>query len=288
MFQKLEVSRTKVESQNRFSAFTLIELLVVIAIIAILAAILFPVFARARENARRSSCQSNLKQLGLGFAQYSQDYDERTVGETWTTWTGNIYPYVKSVQVYACPSDPSDPTNTSTGAGTVTKSSYGYNLNFAYIGAGGWQSTNIAGMTAPALTVQLFEVRGNRYGTNIENPTLATEIPCSFTSDSYYGIRACYYTSVFSTATIEPMMDTGLLGGDPALLGNPAANYGLPGRHLEGSNFLFADGHVKWQKAAKICAGTPANTPTSPRSGSQAAGTQSSDMSKFAGTFSPV
>src|SRR5687767_6194063 len=61
----------------RKSGFTLIELLVVIAIIAILAAILFPVFARARENARRASCQSNLKQVGLGFVQYTQDYDER-------------------------------------------------------------------------------------------------------------------------------------------------------------------------------------------------------------------
>src|SRR5471032_187855 len=61
----------------KFKGFTLIELLVVIAIIAILAAILFPVFARARENARRASCQSNLKQIGLGFQQYSQDYDER-------------------------------------------------------------------------------------------------------------------------------------------------------------------------------------------------------------------
>jgi len=63
-------------SRVSVKAFILIELLVVIAIIAILAAILFPVFARARENARRSSCQSNLKQLGLGFAQYTQDYDE--------------------------------------------------------------------------------------------------------------------------------------------------------------------------------------------------------------------
>ena len=65
------------QSQQKYSGFTLIELLIVIAIVAILAAILFPAFARARENARRASCQSNLKQIGLGLAQYIQDYDER-------------------------------------------------------------------------------------------------------------------------------------------------------------------------------------------------------------------
>ncbi len=92
------------------TGFTLIELLVVIAIIAILAAILFPVFARARENARKSTCQSNLKQLGLGWHMYAQDYDEWTVrvsggSDQRPLWTDALQPYVKNTGVLICPSD---------------------------------------------------------------------------------------------------------------------------------------------------------------------------------------
>jgi prepilin-type N-terminal cleavage/methylation domain-containing protein/prepilin-type processing-associated H-X9-DG protein len=97
----------------RWRGFTLIELLVVIAIIAILAAILFPVFARAREAARKSSCQSNVKQITTSLMMYAQDYDERT-GHTWIndlsvpkvneSWKTYLQPYIKNVWVMRCPS----------------------------------------------------------------------------------------------------------------------------------------------------------------------------------------
>ncbi|RYG69158.1 type II secretion system protein [bacterium] len=96
-------------------AFTLIELLVVIAILSLLAAILFPAFGRARENARRSSCASNFRQLGLGLAQYAQDYDETLPpfsyngylgydGGDGARWADMVFPYLKSSQVFDCPS----------------------------------------------------------------------------------------------------------------------------------------------------------------------------------------
>lgn len=126
-------------------AFTLIELLVVIAIIAILAAILFPVFAAAREKARQTTCASNLKQLGLGILQYTEDYDEYPpngigyaastgagcnvlgYGNTWNLnragigWGAQVYPYVKSTGVFSCPDDLNQP-----GQG-VAGISYAYN-----------------------------------------------------------------------------------------------------------------------------------------------------------------
>lgn len=93
----------------RRAGFTLIELLIVIAIIAILAAILFPVFARAREKARQTSCQSNLKQVGSGLSMYVMDYDSLyPASPFWTTWEWQINTYVRSEQIFRCPSSPQD------------------------------------------------------------------------------------------------------------------------------------------------------------------------------------
>src|SRR5690606_17877441 len=138
-------SNLVVPSPSRKNAFTLIELLVVIAIISILAAILFPVFARARENARRTSCLSNLKQIGLGIMMYVQDYDEKyppyqtpnaatppggwqsnwqeNTAEVWI-WQQIIQPYTKSMQVFVCPSGLSLVYQ---GRDTVIQTNYGVN-----------------------------------------------------------------------------------------------------------------------------------------------------------------
>src|SRR5690606_26807571 len=118
---------------TRKKAFTLIELLVVIAIIAILAAILFPVFARARENARRTSCLNNLKQFGLGMMMYVQDYDETfapnqlqltVTPATYTYWHELLQPYTKSIQIFRCANAPGPNTNPLYG-------NYGINTNIS-------------------------------------------------------------------------------------------------------------------------------------------------------------
>jgi prepilin-type N-terminal cleavage/methylation domain-containing protein/prepilin-type processing-associated H-X9-DG protein len=158
--------------------FTLIELLVVIAIISILAAILFPVFARARENARKASCMSNLKQIGIASMMYSQDYDGMLPHQGWyagcNEWNGTaawqLEPYIKNTQVWICPSKGKgspNPANT----GQV---SYGFNM-LGYIWAG--DGASLAGINEPARTIAITDAGAawlDPYWNQSSYPTVAS------------------------------------------------------------------------------------------------------------------
>ena len=209
-------------SRNR-RGFTLIELLVVIAIIAILAAILFPVFARARENARRASCSSNLKQIGLGVIQYVQDYDEQYPpsggavvtdpanppssdgGGSFGNWAQRIQPYVKSTQLFACPSNPS---NKQFMAGTGTAAApavpnypaipISYACNTHYFGWTPARPVAEAVVNSPSIKIMIAETTTNQ----------------------------------------------GSMGAADWNGGNIWSDRGFGG-HLGTMNFLFGDGHVK-------------------------------------------
>ena len=199
--------------------FTLIELLVVIAIIAILAAILFPVFARAREKARQSSCLSNTKQIMLAVLQYAQDYDEMyPYASSWgdpaarTYWTTALDPYIRNTQILRCPSTQSSPNG------------YGWNYrNFGYMRAAGGFSYNpgrsLADVHQPADTILLGD-----------NPDSGS-----------YGAASLF---IYGPQQYDP---SGAATNDPSL-SNVAR------RHNGGGNYAFCDGHSKWLNAATATA----------------------------------
>jgi len=207
---------------TRKVGFTLIELLVVIAIISILAAILFPVFARARENARRASCVSNVKQIMLGVMQYTQDYDELfphaytysggTINGTWYTYT---QPYLKSAQIFKCPSD----SNTILAPLSALGDGNGYPVSY---GVNYWVSSDvyrisIASVQSAATTVYMSDAGLRATGPNM------TVLPDS--PDKVGGMNI--------------LVDT------PPADGTNADYVGPKPRHLETAVVGFVDGHVK-------------------------------------------
>jgi len=291
----VSLSSFRRRQMHRHSAFTLIELLVVIAIIAILAAILFPVFAQAREKARQASCLSNLKQLGLAMMQYAQDYNETMPYNNYNGvggnngWAGLIYPYVKSVGVYHCPDDPTPAggayaASASSGgiAGTLVPISYGaskalMNINGAY-------SQLLVNWNSPSLSVILFELQGMQ-----TDPTNPTETGSNLSSGAgglsnvtlapwnSPGLTAHWATGLFPYRTTVQI---------PQLPGGPI--------HNGGANYLLADGHAKYFQPGAVSGGySPANAST-PQSntGNTSAGTASmtdtTGTVKFAATFSAL
>lgn len=202
-------------------AFTLIELLVVIAIIAILAAILFPVFAQAREKARGISCASNVRQIGIAYTMYASDYDGYLplTAHTGASWAEQCQPYIKNRQVYRCPSDPSaNWTAPLTGQTKLRQASY--YLNGYMAGSETWGNT--AALGSPASVIYL------------------SESPTNGTSDHFHPY--CW------DAPADPAY--GCSSGWDAITHEPTEL--ATRRHTEGLNSAFVDGHAKWSRFAPL------------------------------------
>ena len=259
---------------SRPAGFTLIELLVVIAIIAILASILFPVFARARENARRSSCQSNLKQQSLAVIQYTQDFDEKMPlylvsnatppdGRCWDTfpttetpvsppcdiyWPQVIYPYHKSVDVFFCP-------NSGRNANVALIGNYGGNIGTN--GTNGAFSANagairhMSSFTSASQTYLAMDSGSIAITTNHAtapplgtSPTPPYYVPgAGSTSAARQGLCDGYYSAVYPglTAAQKSQIDKARLDC-------------RVGRHFTGVSIAFVDGHAKWLSTDKVVA----------------------------------
>lgn len=217
--------------------FTLIELLVVVAIIAILAALLFPAFAKARESARRTTCVSNLRQLGLGISMYAQENDSLyplssspSSQVPRTRWADSIFPYVKSAEMFRCPTTPPN-LITKAFAHDSSLRYGGFGYNYQYLGNSRFPfAASDAEILVPAQTIAIVDTNGANFavspgleGNYVVDPPVATSRKAHPDSRTYYN------GSTEATGRAMP------------------AN-----RHLEMVSVTFADGHAKAMRREKL------------------------------------
>ena len=245
---------------KRLSGFTLIELLVVIAIIAILAAILFPVFAQARQKARQTACLSNMKQIGLAVAQYTQDYDETYPVNNQTfqggsagyqniytqiTFVGLLNTYSKNLDIYICPNAPATDLNVC-GNAVVLPGIGGTNAVFC-------SGTSLGPATGQAIKVPTRNIGGNEWIFNragiLSAPPSTANVPLPI-AESQVGAPASLPLIADSSFLLfnsaERIMVASYNGPTPT--GYTAADTVNPAfaRHAGGSNIVYGDGHAKW------------------------------------------
>ena len=237
--------------------FTLIELLVVIAIIAILAAILFPVFARAREKARQTSCLSNVKQLSLGIEMYAQDYDERLpmgitggYGEPGMTnenrcWWGEaiIMPYVMNREVMHCPSAPANLLQTHRPGTTNFRPAYAVNINvLPYASA-----RSLAEIRDPAGTAVIADAGQLSSGVIGQPPDEWIHYESGFSHYQWTAPSGWTGNVQYSPVNYESTNGNALRRPIP--------------RHNGGMNIGYADGHAKWMQASAFFGPLPEGYP---------------------------